>query len=88
VLHLTNDRLNCSGLQLLSTFFVYCWAYYYEGRYLSLSVRRKITVNAFYSTFTNVFLFLPSFFTFFNVFKNISVNFFSSMSLVNKEPLK
>jgi len=28
VLHLTNDRLNCSGLLLLSTFFVSCWAYY------------------------------------------------------------
>ena len=30
----------------------------YEGRHLSLSVRRKITVNVFYSTLTNVFLFL------------------------------
>ena len=28
VLHLTNDRFNCSGLLLLSTFFVSCWAYY------------------------------------------------------------
>ena len=28
VLHLTNDRLNCSGLLLLSTIFVACWAYY------------------------------------------------------------
>ena len=28
VLHLTNDRPNCSGLLLLSTFFVSCWAYY------------------------------------------------------------
>jgi len=28
VLHLTNDRLNCSGLVLLSTIFVACWAYY------------------------------------------------------------
>jgi len=25
---LTNDRPNCSGLLLLSTFFVSCWAYY------------------------------------------------------------
>jgi len=28
VLHLTSDRLNCSGLLLLSSFFVACWAYY------------------------------------------------------------
>ena len=28
VLHLTNDRLNCSGLVLLSTIFVAFWAYY------------------------------------------------------------
>ena len=28
VLHLTNDRLDCSSLPLLSTFFVSCWAYY------------------------------------------------------------
>ena len=28
VLHLTSDRLNCSGLLLLSTIFVACWAYY------------------------------------------------------------
>jgi len=28
VLHLTNGRLNCSGLLLLSTIFVACWAYY------------------------------------------------------------
>jgi len=37
-------------------FFVSCWAY--EGRHLSLSVQRKITVNVFYSTFTNVFFIL------------------------------
>ena len=28
VLHLTNDGLNCSGLLLLSTIFVACWASY------------------------------------------------------------
>ena len=28
VLHLSNDRLNCSGLLLLSTIFVACLAYY------------------------------------------------------------
>ena len=34
----------------------------HEGSHLSLSVRRKITVNVFYSTFTNVFfLFLSRF---------------------------
>jgi len=61
VLHLTNDRLNCSGLLLLSTIFVACWAY----RHLSLSVWRKITVNVFYSMFTNVFLkFLSRFYVF------------------------
>ena len=60
VLDLTNDKLNCSGLLLLSTIFVaYCMGLLYEGRHLSLSVWRKIrpTVNVFYSTFTN-FLFL------------------------------
>ena len=34
----------------------------YEGRHLSLSVRRKITVNIFYSTFTNVFFIFVTFF--------------------------
>jgi len=28
VLHLTNDRLNCSGLLLLSTILAACWVYY------------------------------------------------------------
>jgi len=65
VLHFTNDTLNCSGLLLLSTIFVACWAYYnYKGRHLSLSVRQKITVNVFYSTFTNGFLFLLRFLRF------------------------
>ena len=34
VLHLTNDRPNCSGLLLLSTVFVFCWAYYMRVVYL------------------------------------------------------
>jgi len=67
VLHLTNDRLNCSGLLLLSTILVACWAY----RHLSLSVRRKITVNVFYSTFTNVYLFLSRFLKFFYFWGNV-----------------
>jgi len=67
VLQLTNDRFNRSGLLLLSTFFVSCWAYYNEGRHLSLSLRRKITVNVFYSTFKRFFIFV-TFFTFSNVF--------------------
>jgi len=39
----------------------------YEGRHLSSSVRRKITVNVFYSTFTNVIYFCHvfTFLTFF-----------------------
>jgi len=40
----------------------------YEGRHLSLSVWRKITVNVFYSTFTNVFFNFCHVLTFFNVF--------------------
>jgi len=63
VLHLINDRPNCSGLLLLSTIFVSCWAYY-EDRRLSLSLQRKITVNVFYSTFRNVFLIFVRFLTF------------------------
>ena len=65
VLHLTNDRLNCSGLLLLSSFNYLCGLLrlLYE-----ISVRRKITVNVFYSTFTNVFLFLSLFKNVFNVF--------------------
>jgi len=39
----------------------------YEGRHLWLSVRWKITVNVFYSTFTNDFYFV-TFFYVFNVF--------------------
>ena len=49
----------------------------YEGRRLSLSVRLKITVNVFYSTFTNVlFYFLSRFFYFFNVFLIFGEPFF------------
>jgi len=51
----------------------------YEGRHLSLSVRRKITVNVFHSTFTSKRL--KKFchvFTFFNVFL-FGGNVFSSM---------
>jgi len=47
----------------------------HEGSHLSLSVRRKITVNVFYSTFTNVFLFLSRF-TVFNVFLFLGNVFF------------
>ena len=36
----------------------------YQGKHLSLSVRRKITFNVFYSTFTYVFLFLSRFYVF------------------------
>jgi len=50
----------------------------YQGMHSSLSVRRKITFNVFYSTFTYVFLFLSRFFTFLSFF--ILGNVFSSMS--------
>ena len=50
----------------------------YEGGHLSLSVWRKITVNVFYSTFTNVFLILSRFYVF-NVFFIFGGPFFSSM---------
>jgi len=82
VLHLTNDRLNCSGLLLLSTFFVLL-GLLYEGWHLSLSVRRKITVNVFYSTFTNVFNFCHVF-TFVNVFLFWG-NVFSSMEETTRQ---
>ena len=36
----------------------------YEGRHLSLSLRRKITANVFYSTFTNGFFYFCHVFTF------------------------
>jgi len=48
----------------------------YEGRHLSLSVRRKITVNAFYSTFTNVFKKIVTSFTFLKVFFILGERFF------------
>jgi len=48
----------------------------YEGRHLSLSVRRKITVNVFYSTLTNVFVYFYHVFTFFNVFLFLGERFF------------
>jgi len=63
LLHLTNDRLNCSGLFLRGLLGLL-----YEGRHLSLSVWQKITINVFYSTFTHVFLFLSRFFTFLTFF--------------------
>jgi len=47
----------------------------YEGSHLSLSVWRKITVNVFYSTFTNGFLFLSGFYVF-NVFFILGERFF------------
>ena len=51
----------------------------YEGRHLSLSVRRKITVNVFYSTFTNVFFYFCHVFTFLMFFFILGGTFFSSM---------
>jgi len=54
----------------------------YNSRYTALTTlgirqeAEQILVNVFYSTFLNVFLFLPRFFTFFNVFKNFSWNVF------------
>ena len=40
----------------------------YEVRHLSLSIQRKISVNVFYSTFTNVFFYFCHVFTFYGVF--------------------
>ena len=40
----------------------------YEGRHLSLYVWRKITVNVFCSTFTNVFFYFCHVFHVFHVF--------------------
>jgi len=40
----------------------------YEGRHLSSSSRRKVSVNVFYSTFTNVFFIFVTYFYVFNVF--------------------
>jgi len=68
---------------LLSTFFVSCWAYY-EGRHLSLSLRRKITVDVFYSTFTNVFFIFVTFLrflTFLKIFFGGNVFFIYAMKL-------
>jgi len=50
----------------------------YEGRHLSLSVRRKITANVFYSTFTNVFYFWHVFKTFFKFFLGGNVFFINA----------
>ena len=44
----------------------------YEGRHLSLSIRRKVTANIFYSTF---FIFV-TFLTFFDVFLFLGKVFF------------
>jgi len=44
VLHLTNDRLSCS---LAFNYLCGLLGLLYEGRHLSLCVRRKITVNVF-----------------------------------------
>jgi len=44
VLHLTNDRPNCSGLLLLSTVFHSCWAYYMRVVYLFSG---KLLLNVF-----------------------------------------
>jgi len=69
VLHLISDRLNCSGLLLLAfNYLCGLLGLLYKGRHLSLSVWRIITVNVFYSTFTNVFFYFVTFFTLFNVF--------------------
>ena len=64
MLHLTNDRPNCSGLAVAFNFLCVLLGLLYEGRHLSLSVRRKITVNVFYSTFTDVFKKLSRFYVF------------------------
>ena len=56
----------------------------YEGRHLSSSVRRKITVNVFYSTSTNVFKkkIFVTFLTFFKRFFIFGGTLFSSMVMM------
>jgi len=64
VLHLTNDRLNCSGLlsQLsLCLAGSIIWGY---TRHLSLSVRRKLTVNVFTQRLQTFFFYFCHVFTF------------------------
>jgi len=76
-----NDRVNCSGLLLLSTIFVACWADYM--RVGKLSLRQKITVNVFYSTFTNGFYFCHVFYVFyFGGERSFHLWFFSAVLLV------
>jgi len=80
VLHLTNDRRNCSGLLLISIFMCVLLGLLYEGRYLSLSARRKITVNVFLFNVYKRFLFLSRFLRFLTFFYFLGGGtFFSSM---------
>jgi len=51
----------------------------YEGRHLSLSVWRQITVNVFYSTFTDVFFYFCHVLNVFKRFFYFWKNVFSSM---------
>ena len=55
------------GLLLLSTFFVLL-GLLYEGRHLSLSVRRKITVNLFLFNVYKLFIYFCQGFNVFNFF--------------------
>ena len=68
MLHLTNDRPNCSALLLLSTFFVSCWAYYMRVGIQVYLFGWKITVNVFLFNVYKRFLIFVTFLTFFNVF--------------------
>ena len=54
----------------------------YESRHLSLSVRRKITVNVFYSTFTNVFFIFVTFFLTFLTFFILGGTFFGNVFFI------
>jgi len=64
VLHLTNDRPNCSGLLLLSTVFHSCWAYYMRVVYLFSG---KLLLNVFIQRLQS-FFYLCHVFYVFNVF--------------------
>jgi len=76
VLHLTNDRPNCSGLLLLSTFFVSLLGLLYEVRHLSLSVGQNITVNVFIQRLQTFFFIFVTFLTFLKVFFILGGRFF------------
>jgi len=68
VLHLINDRPNCSGLLLLSTFFVSCWTYYMKVGIWVYLLGKKLLLTFLFNVYKRFFFIFVTFLRFLTFF--------------------